>query len=165
MLNFVKVAHPQIIRHIPRDLFEQVEGMEPDVIDRIYEFAPLILGQTTLLYTIIDEVNVIKGVLWAEVDIIDAVIFVRLLSVYKEHQGGMLEKATEHLLKQTEKSKIKRLECFMTRPKPAVEAGWTEETQRTHLVYEVNNELIRNDGPNDQDNPERDNTSDPDEPS
>lgn len=86
---------------IPRTLFEQVKEMDAAMIDRVYRFGPLIGGNPlTLLYVLIDQVNKIKGVLWSEINIIEAIIYVRLLSVDKEYQspnGELLNKAIEFL--------------------------------------------------------------------
>lgn len=87
--------------HIPRELFEQIKEMDAARIDRIYKLGALIGGNPlTLLYVLVDEVNEIKGVLWAEINPIDAIIFIRLLSVDREYQklNGGLRKSRSELL-------------------------------------------------------------------
>jgi len=73
---------------IPRKLFEQTKEMDAATIDRVYKFGPLIArSPLTLLYVLVDDVHKIKGVLWGNIDLIEAVIFVRFLSVGKEYQS------------------------------------------------------------------------------
>jgi len=108
-------------RYIPRALFEQVEETDTAMIDRIYGFGSLFGGSPfTLLYVLIDQINKIKGVLWAEIDPIDAIIFVRLLSLDKEYQspsGQILNKAKDFLLNLPTGPELKKeIHFFTTRP-------------------------------------------------
>lgn len=103
---------------IPRTLFEQIKEMDAAMIDRVYRFGPLIgASPLTLLYVLVDEVNKIKGILWAEVDLIDAIIFIRLLSVNKEYQslnGQLLNKAKEFLFNLPTGPELKKEIHFLT---------------------------------------------------
>lgn len=88
-LKFVQMFD---FRCIPRELFEQAKEMDAATIDRIYKFGPLIAqSPLTLLYVLVDDAHKIKGVLWGNIDLIEAIIFVRFLSVDKEYQSPSSE--------------------------------------------------------------------------
>jgi len=113
---------------IPRYLFEQVKEIDEATIDRIYKFGPLIgASPLTLLYVLVDEVNKIKGVLWAEVNLIDAIIFIRLLSVDKQYQsldGQLLTKAKDFLFNLKTGPELKKEIHFLsTRPRAFEKVG------------------------------------------
>ena len=97
-LQFVRTYD---FRYIPRELFEQTKEADADTIDRIYKFGDSIAASPlTLLYVMINKVNKIKGVLWATIDVVDAIIFIKALSVDKEYQlscGRTLEKVKEFM--------------------------------------------------------------------
>ncbi len=97
-LEFVRTFD---FRYIPRELFEKSREMDSEMIDRVYKYGPIIAkSPLTLLYVLIDEMYKIKGVLWASIDLIDAVIFVKFLSVDKEYQtpdSNILEKVRDFL--------------------------------------------------------------------
>lgn len=133
-LKFVRTFD---FEHIPRPLFEQVKEMDAGMIDRLYQYGPLMVGPLTLLYVLIDEVHKIKGVLWADIDIIEANIHVHLFSVDKEYQNGeALKKATEFLLNlPTGQDLKKRLNMLTTRPKAFEEIGW-KHSKRIRMEIE-----------------------------
>jgi len=101
-LNDLKFVRTFDFRHIPRYLFEQVEETDSAMIDRIYRFgSDFAVSPLTLLYVLVDVDYRIKGVLWAEIDLIDAIIFIRLLSIDKEYQSldsKLLNKVKDFLL-------------------------------------------------------------------
>ena len=157
-LEFIRITQPEVIKAIPRYLFEQIEGADDEMIERIYLFGQLaIQSPTTLLYVLVNEAKKIKGVLWASVDIIGGVLFVKIFSVDKEYQGGSIKGMVDFLTEQLKNSKITRLECYTERPKSYERIGW-KKSKQIHLEYEVNN------GTDAQDKQERDNTSSTAEP-
>lgn len=125
------------------------------MIDRIYKLSPLIAASpTTLLYVLIDDVYVIHGVLWAEINLIDAIIFVRLLSVEKKYQssnGQLLNKAKEFLFNMETGPALKKEIHFLTTRPGAYEEVGAKRSKRIRM--ELKNE-------NNQDSPKRDNTPD-----
>lgn len=114
--------------HIPRELFEQEKEMDKDAIDRIYKFGDLFAkSPLTLLYVMIDDANAIKGVLWANIDIIEAIIFIKFLSVDPEYQsvdGRLLNKVKDFLFGlKTGPALKKEIHFLTTRPVAFEEVG------------------------------------------
>ena len=138
-LEFVRTFD---FRHIPRTLFEQIKEMDKAMIDRIYKFGPLFAeSPLTLLYVLVDVDYKIKGVLWAEVNIIDAVIFIRLLSVDKEYQsqnGELLNKAKEFLFNLDTGPDLKKEIRFLTTHPSAFEEVGAKRSKQIRM--EINNE-------------------------
>jgi hypothetical protein len=102
--------------------------MDSETIDRIYAFNSTIVNSpTALLYVMLTDLHEIKGVLWGVVDVIEAVIYVKVFTVDKEYQSNntlLIEKATDHLLSLTEGSKLKREIRFQaTHPDAYEKAG------------------------------------------
>lgn len=155
--------------HIPRYLFEQVKELDAEMIERIYQFGHLFAASpTTFLYVLIDDVNVIHGVLWATVDIIEAIIFVKLFSVDSEYQtnrGELLKTGVDFLMDQVTGGAIKKEIRFVTtKPKAYEKIGAVRSKQ---ILMEIKNELTNNkpdSRTDDKDNPKRGNTTDTDEP-
>jgi len=143
-INDLKFIRTFDFRYIPRPLFEQVKEMDAAMIDRVYKFSPLIgASPLTLLYVLIDEVNKIKGVLWAEVDLIDAIIFIRLLSVDREYQslnGQILNKAKDFLFNLPTGSELKKEIHFLTTRPDAFEKIGARRTERIRM--ELTNEQV-----------------------
>lgn len=156
MLDELKFVRTFDFRYIPRALFEQIKEMDDAMINRVYRLGPLIgASPTTLLYVLIDEVNVIKGVLWAEIDLIEAIIFVRLLSVDKEYQssnGQLLNKAKDFLFNLEMGPELKKEIHFLTMRPGAFEKTGAKPSKRIRM--ELTNEQ------DNQDKTKRDNTSD-----
>ena len=153
-LEFVRIIQPDIIGMIPRRLFEQIDGTDDEMIGRIYEFGVLsVANPLNLIYALVDDKKVVHGVLWANIDLICGVLWVKLFSVDKEYQSDAIKKTTNFLIKEIKKTKITRIECQTARPKSYEKAGWTESEQ-IHLMFEVDNG-------NDQDTQKRDNPSGP----
>jgi len=85
-LKFVRVY---TFSFVPRYLLEQVEEMDKEMINRVYKFGSTFANSPlTLLYVLVDEDYKIKGVLWARIDVIEAIIYVYLFSVDKEYQSA-----------------------------------------------------------------------------
>jgi len=102
-------------------LFEQAKEMDAAEIDRVYQFGGAIgKSPLTLLYVLTNEVYEIKGVLWAGIDIIEAMIYIKFLSVNKEYQslnGQLLNKAKDFLFNLETGSELKKeLRFTTTRP-------------------------------------------------
>ena len=130
----------KIFKVIPRYLFEQIEAADDETIERIRLAGQIaIQNPTTLIYILIDGANIIKGILWCCVNLIDAALFVKVFSVDKEYQGGSLKAATDFLIEQIKDSKVTRLECYSMRPKSAERSGW-KKSKQIHLEYEVDHE-------------------------
>ena len=140
-LEFIRIIQPDFLKAVPMYLFEQIEEADPEMIERIYTFGQLALNSpTTLMYGLIDQALGIKGFLWASVDLIDTVLFVRIFSVDKKYQGGAIKGTINFLTEQTKGSQIKRIECFSTRPQSYTRAGFVKSKQ-IHLQYMVNCEV------------------------
>lgn len=114
-LEFVRTFD---FRHIPRYLFEQVEELDSVEIDRIYNFGAMFASSPlTLLYVLVDMDYKIKGVLWAAIDIIEAIIFIRVLSLDKEYQSptnGILLKVGDFLVNLKTGPELKKEIHFLT---------------------------------------------------
>lgn len=155
MLDDLTFLRTYDFRRIPRTFFEQVKEMDAGMIDRVYQLGTLIAASpTTLLYVLIDDVYVIHGVLWAEVDLIEAIIFVRLLSVEKEYQssdGQLLNKAKDFLFNLMGPEMKKEIHFLTDRPGKFEKIG-AKRCKRIRM--ELTN------GKDNQDSSERDNISD-----
>lgn len=72
---------------VPRRFFERAKGLEWN-IDRLYAMSENICSNpTNLIYVLIDEQNLIHGVIWAWINILDENLHVVLLSMDPEYQG------------------------------------------------------------------------------
>jgi DNA modification methylase len=99
MLEFVRIKDPQVFKLIPRYLFEQIKDREYD-IEQIYKFGPiLILSRFNCLYLLVNEENLIKGILFATFDPLAEIILVYVLSVDKEYQRNGILPQTRDFLK------------------------------------------------------------------
>jgi len=73
---------------IPRHLIEQLPNKDFDV-EGFYQFMGVALQSPThLLYLLMSDSNMIKGFLWSEVNLLEKVLFINLLSVDKELWGS-----------------------------------------------------------------------------
>ena len=156
-LEFVRTFD---FRHIPRELFEQIEEMDPAMIDRLYTFGgQFSASPLTLLYVLVDVDYKIKGVLWANIDIIEGMFFIRLLSLNKEYQsldGQFLSKIKDFLFNlETGPALKKKIQFLTSKPKAYEKAGCQRSKQ---ILMEIDN------GKNNKDRTKRDNTSDPAKP-
>ena len=111
--------------------------MDAAMIDRVYGFGPLITGTPlTLLYVLVDQVYKIKGVLWAEIDLVDSIIFVRLLSVDKEYQslnGELLNKVKDFLFHLPTGPELKKEIHFLTSHPDDFEKLGAKRTKRIRM--------------------------------
>ncbi|MHC4739976.1 MAG: hypothetical protein ACYS9Y_13800 [Planctomycetota bacterium] len=152
-LKFVRTYD---FEYVPKYLLDQIDDCDSDMTERIYKFGRMFASSPlTLLYVMIDKVNVVKGVLWAEINIIDALIFIRLLSVAKEYQsscGHTLEKVKEFLFGLDTGPELKKEIRFLTtRPKAYEKTGAVNSSR---ILMELTN------GNNSKNNTERDRTPD-----
>lgn len=161
MLKLANIDDLKFVRtyeftYIPRYLFEQINELDSEAIDRIYQLG-LMFSQSplTLLYVLVDEVQKIKGVLWGVVDVIEGVIYVKVFSVDKEYQSAdsmVIKKAVDHCLSLTEGSKLKKEIRFQTTHPDAYEKVGAKRSKYTLMEF--------TDGTDNQNNQERENIPD-----
>lgn len=162
----LKFSRIYSFERIPQYLFEQTKELDAATIARIYQFGPLFAGSpTTLLYVLIDELHRIKGVLWAQVDILEAVTFVKLLSVEKGYQstnGALMKKATDFLFGREKGPDLKNEIHFVTAHPKAYEKSGMKRSKRIRM--EITNESITDASKDNQNKKKRDSTPDTTEP-
>jgi len=133
-LSFIRIMDFKLI---PRKLFEQVRDMDVKV-ENIEKHGNLIARSPfTLLYAITDKSNIIRGVLWANINFMSDSIGVHLLSVEKEYQNGKhVQAALDHLKKEVKSLKldITKIKCATTRPR-AFEAAGFEKSK--YILMEI----------------------------
>jgi len=166
-LQFVRIYNFCLI---PRSLFESAKDMDAAKIDRIYRFGQLFTtSPLTLLYVLIDISNKIKGVLWADIDAIDAIIFVKFFALDKEYQtpvpmlrSRILEKTRDFLFSLPTGPDLKKEIHFLTL-NPGVPSEYEKLGIRRskHILLEVTNEI---NGQDNHGNPKRHDVSNADKP-
>ena len=134
-LKFVRITGtPEIIdmvfRRIPRELFEQVKDVEFN-IDLLYKAPSRFIGNVnTRFYVLTDEADVIKGILWAYINILTEKIQVNIFSVDKEYQfGNALEKTLEFVRSWQGKDESLKIEIITTEPSTYEKLGWKSSEQ------------------------------------
>ena len=143
---------------IPRYLFEQVEGLDDAMIDRIYQYGDIFAASpTTILRVLLDEMHKIKGVLWANFDIIEGIFFVRLFSVDPEYlstNGEPINKVYDFLFGLGDDPDIRKEIHFLTTHPRAYQKTGAKRSKRIRM--EITNES-NTDAPKDNQNkPKRD---------
>ena len=130
-MEFVRVNRLSDFNRIPRYLFEQMRYKEFEV-DRVYKYAPSFLpSYQTWFYTLNDDHDNIKGVLWATIEPVQNVLVINLISVDKECQGGAIEKCIEFLMDKVKKAGLEPEIWWITkRHKYLSKTGW-ENTGKT----------------------------------
>jgi hypothetical protein len=99
MLEFVRIREPQVFKLIPRYLFEQIKDREYN-IEQIYKFGPiLILSRFNCVYLMVNDENLIKGILIITFDPLAEMILVYVLSIDKEYQNKGILSQTKDFLK------------------------------------------------------------------
>jgi len=94
-LSFVRTYD---FRLIPRRLLDQVKGSSFDYDALMEHGAGICMHENQLLYVMVDEDNIIHGILWAEYSPINNWVYVNTLSVDPEYQDGrVIERSIEHL--------------------------------------------------------------------
>jgi len=87
-LKFVRIVNIAVFARIPRYLFEQIEGRSWGV-ERLYAFAPLFLdNDANYFWVLVDDEQVIKGVLWAVIDVLSQKLNVIVFTVDKQYQDS-----------------------------------------------------------------------------
>ena len=139
-LKFVRITGtPEItdmvFRRIPRELFEQVKDVEFN-IDLLYKAPSRFIGNVnTRFYVLTDEVDVIKGVLWAYINILTEKIQVNIFSVEKEYQfGNALEKTLEFVRSWQGKDEKLKIEIITKEPQTYKKLGWKSSEQ---IILEI----------------------------
>jgi len=114
-MRFLRCTNPEFI---PRTLLKQLPNKDFDA-DSFYTFMGVALqSPTSLLFLLIDEKNVIRGFLWAEINVLEQVMFVNLLSVDKElwGNGSAIDLATDFLKKRFVELSLKKVVWITDRP-------------------------------------------------
>jgi len=146
-LKFVRVNNPYIFLRIPRALFEQVKGYDFSVNRLIYYGASIAANPLTYIYAMTDDLDVIRGVFWARIDIVDETFEVYLISVEPEYQKNTLKKALKFVreLQEKERPKLEKLGIklkdkivLITNQPKAYEKLGAKPTKR--ILMEKNNE-------------------------
>ncbi len=96
-LDFIHVIQSLVINHIPPYLLEQIKGRSWDV-DRFLKLAPVLLfNNSTYIWVLTTDKNIIKGVLWSVIDVLSEKLNVIAFSIDEEYEDGSLEKARDFL--------------------------------------------------------------------
>ncbi len=98
-LKFDLIINPYLFAHIPPYLFKQVEGRSWSV-ERLYTFAPMFLtADTNRFWVLVNDEQVMKGVLWVVMDLLSEKLNVIVFSVDKEYQGPDILKSVLDFLR------------------------------------------------------------------
>lgn len=131
-LKFVQITgSPEItdmvFRRIPRELFEQVKDIEFN-IDLLYQAPSRFIGNAnTRFYVLTDDEDVIKGILWAYINILTESIDVHILSIDKEFQfGDAIEKTLEFIRSWQGKDEKLKIQIITARPHAYEKAGFVK---------------------------------------
>lgn len=152
-LDDLKFVRTYEFTYIPRYLFEQTKEMDSETIDRVYAFNSYIANCfTTLLYVLLNDSHEIKGVLWAEIDVLNARFFVRHLSVDKEYQsmdGQLIKKVRDFLFSLDTGPELKKEIWFLTTHPQAYEKAIGAERSKKILmeITDGTNNTKRDNGP------------------
>lgn len=145
-LKFVRINNPYIFLRIPRLLFEQIKGYDFSVDRLIFYGASVVSNPMTYMYAMSDISNVIRGVFWAKIDIVDETLCVYLISVEPEYQSSSLKQALKFVreLQKQEKPKLEKLGIklkdkitLITNQPKAYERLGAKPTKR--ILMEINN--------------------------
>jgi hypothetical protein len=147
-LKFIRIITPEAFNMIPRYLFEQIKdlGEGENRVDDIYAqglsilMMPVIQGgilrvePNPLVHIVVfaDDEHVVKGFVWAEIDLVDKHIFVHALSLDKEYQSvdGVIENVVmDYLFKIPDLPEfkdvglMKKIQLTTTRPRAYERVG------------------------------------------
>jgi len=150
-LRFIRVIDPNVFDLIPRKLFEQVESLEPAHVDNLIKYGKHMLnrfeskgGEMVLVPNILVHVAVmvdsntkIHGILWAEFDIVEELIYVQLASVEKAYQGGSRKLITDYLFGLDVDPRCKgKIRMNTAKPRAYERAGWKRSKM---IIMEIDN--------------------------
>ena len=126
-MKFERCTNAQFI---PRNLLEQLpnEGFNAD---NFYEFMSVALESSTqFLFLLISDRNEIMGFLWCEINVLEKILFINLLSVDKElwGDGEMVDLATDFLKKYFDLTKFSGVLWSTDRPALFEKKGFKRST-------------------------------------
>lgn len=131
-LRCVRIFDPN---HIPKEYIEQIKEREFDV-ERFYTYQKAIcveesgetfkLNPLNLLFSLVDEQNRVKGVLWMVIDVLGNSLVINTFSVDKEYWGNghAIELLKEKALEIKEGAKLDRVYWVTRCPKHSEKHGF-----------------------------------------
>jgi len=126
-----------LFNSVPKYLFEQVKDTDFDM-DRLYQFGLMMLvNPLTYFYVMVEkEKPVIKGILWAQHNLLSDQLSVLVFSVDKEYQNnGAMEVSKQKLLEIKKENNIEgSIITVTTRPKAVEKVGWKRSNK---IVMEI----------------------------
>jgi len=150
-LQFFRIVDPRGLVFLPRfrHLIEQIKDINTD---RFYDYIiNIVMNPAVWLVLLHDKENIIKGFLWANVDILEEQIYIRAFSVDREYQslnGEIEKKAVKYLfdLPIDERFK-KKIVMSTTRAKACEKFGWKRSEK---VLMEIENDKPDEDVPTGQ---------------
>jgi hypothetical protein len=151
-IQFVRVTEPAIFQLIPRRLFEDLPGVGKERVDDLYRYAMSLLtvpavdqqgkvvgripNEVVHVAILVDDVtHVIKGVVWAQLDLVEQHIFIQALSLDKDLRtmtAQLHQRVMDYLFALTDGLAAKslniqkKLVMATDRPKTYIRHGWTK---------------------------------------
>lgn len=138
MLKFEKCFNPSLV---PKEYLTQLPDKNYDPA-LFYDFAKVALQSPThMIYLLINDDHVVKGFLWCEINIIEQVLFVNVLSVDKElwKNGEMIELSKTFILDSISELGLKKVMWATDRPALFERIGFTRSKQ---IILEYNMEEV-----------------------
>lgn len=156
-LKFVRLITSEAFNAIPRALFESIKEIDSYTIDRIYANSAEIMtvpvvdqkgivvarmqAQSVWVAVLYDIVNVIKGFVWIEFDVIEQRVFIQACAVDKEYQsnnGEVLQKMVDYIRSLPLPEEMKNnIQMTTTKPKAFEEFGCKRSKK---VLMELHNE-------------------------
>ena len=143
----LKFVRTQDFNLIPRYLLNQFKDFEIDADDLYFWGNVAANNPTTLLYVLVDDKHKIKGFLWAVIDVLERVVFVKAYSIDKDYQSGdsiqaavkVLEEEIETINKRTEAKMRPKIKFLTTRPNAFLKSGEKSGLKVTkQAIMEIN---------------------------
>lgn len=153
-LRFVKAIDPNVFKWIPRQLYEQIDGIEDYQIDNliacgmhtmnrfIAKNGELILVPNPMVHIAVlaDDQNMIRGFIWADIDVIEELIFVQAASVEKKYQGDFKRRIVDYLFGLDIDPRCKhRIRMATMNPEAAERCGWKRSKM---VLMEIENDVV-----------------------
>ncbi len=145
-LRFVRVAgKPDIVdmlfRQIPRELFEQIKDIEFN-IDLLYQMpSKFIGGANNMFYVLVDDEDLIKGIMWCYVNVLTESVNVHILSIDKDYQrdsmideSDALKETVKFIREMMGENENLKITAITSRPHACQKSGW-KTTKR--VVMEI----------------------------